>query len=228
MKTGLKVLLGAMFMLLYVTSLYAQSPQQIVALDPLYSYEIGAGDVSFISVGANFLYPFGPYELSVSGFPGQVNITEKAAYRIAGFIDTRQLPPGDNYLTVVALDLGSGARAQGTIRIRVMGGGPTNKPVIFDPIEQVKKLRVGVWYSLAIGAVDEDGEPLVLNVTGAAANGLGYAKFTKTEDIAGRIGGVLVLQMAKPGELKIVLSARDKRSPYPSNNSVADLHFIVE
>lgn len=135
---------------------------------------------------------------------------------------------GEYYIAITARDNRSGAQSTANMRLKITPDTP-NLPILFDPLTQIKILAVGRWYSIAIGATDEDPEALLLDVTGAAGNALGYAEFKKTEDKAGRIGGTLIMKMDRPGELSVNLCARDKRagSGYSSNKTIAELHFIV-
>ncbi|UCC95260.1 MAG: hypothetical protein JSW40_00505 [Candidatus Omnitrophota bacterium] len=226
MKRGLVTLLGIGFLLATVT-VYAQ--EQIVVLDPISTYEIEAGEEFFLPVGANFLLPGDPehHKLFVNGAPIHLEITESSYYRIAGVIADR-LPEGDYYLTIVALDERTGARTQGTMKLRVVGR-LSNAPIIFESLEQVKKLQTRKWYSFAIAATDEDPERLILEVIGDVGNALGYARFRQTADFEGRAGGVLNMYLWRPGELKISVNARDTRpADMGHNRAVAELHFIVE
>ena len=229
MKKGLGILLLILGVMLCASNVYAA---QAIVLDPLVSREVVAGQQQYISVGATFKDPGNSTQrvMSVTGIePSDFHVTESSCKRIAGVISASHLLVGDNYLTVTVSDYESGLTAQGTFKVTVIPGGACNKPIIFDSMEQIKVLSRNTWYSLVIGATDVDPEQVILDVTGAASNPLGYASFTQTTNTAGRVGGVLNLYMQNPGQLNITLSARDNRPPSGTrNNSVANLKFVIQ
>jgi len=230
MKLTLKILLAAVVLLLGFSSLYAQ---QMIALDPVFSYE-SRGEPFSIPIGATFLEPSEAathYDLFVTGLPsGIVKVISKVSpFKITGYLrQVAAVPQGVYYITITAMHYPTSTTSSATMKLKI--GSELNAPIIFDPLEQIKVLRINTWYSLALGVTDNDPESLLLSVTGAVNNGLGYVKFVKTEDELGRTGGVLLMYLSRPGELKLNLIARDRRGemgPYNSNSSLAQLHFLV-
>lgn len=232
MRVGLMTVLVIGLLFCGALNAYAQ---QAVVLDPVVSYEIYGGELFSIPIGATFKELVGDpnfYDLFVAGLPVglEPRINKISPFRISGGLyPTKPIDPGTYFITLTARDHVSGASASATMQLKISPSRNINNPILFDPLEQIKVLKLNTWYSIAIGVRDSDMEELILSVTGAANNALGYAVYTQTELTPGRVGGVLNLKMARPGELKINLVARDKRQPGvgASNQSVAELHFLV-
>lgn len=234
MKLSLKIVLFCALLFLGATNLYAQ---QVVVLDPVTDYEFSTADGVFsIPIGATFMersQSSSQFDLVVTGAPSFLKVTiQKKPFRVIGTLITQAQPlPGTYYISITARDTLYGATSSETMKLRIVNGVP-NRPIILDPIEQIKVLKIRQWYSLALSANDEDPEPLILTVSGADDNGLGYAAYKQEQQsMPGRVGGVLLMYMERPGELKINVVAKDERSYQnpgeSSNKTAAELRFLV-
>jgi hypothetical protein len=234
MKFSLKILLLTVLVFLGAADLYAQ---QVIVLDPVSDYEFSVQDGLFsIPIGATFMESWqqssSQYQLAVSGLPSFLKLTiQKQQFRINGKLDLKAQPvPGTYNISITARDTLYGATSSATMKLRIVNGVP-NRPIILDPIEQIKVLKTGQSYSLSLSATDEDPEYLSLTVTGTGENGLGDVDYIQEPPTPGRAAGMLLMQMARPGELKINVVAKDERSYQnpgeSSNKTAAELRFLV-
>ncbi|MEW6101031.1 MAG: hypothetical protein AB1481_01915 [Candidatus Omnitrophota bacterium] len=209
---------------------------QIIVLDPVSSYEFYYNDPALftIPIGATFFTAVssqGDYDLYVQGLPAsgiRLEIRKVSPFRIEGTLyKMGPIQPGEYNISITARQHSTAATTSATMKLKIVNAAP-NASIIFDPLEQIKVLKVNQWYSIAIAVTDLDSPELLLDVTGAANNAIGYAAFKITEVTPGRTGGVLNLKMARPGELKINLCGRE-HSPEPGrgNTSIAELHFLA-
>ncbi|MBI4982566.1 MAG: hypothetical protein HZC15_05480 [Candidatus Omnitrophica bacterium] len=206
----------------------------VVTIDPVSSYQLleYPREVCLIPLGATFsgVGNMEECKLIVENLPASFSINNEVVSRnriaisLLGRAVSRS--SGDYYVRIIAVHFPTNTRSIATMKIKVVSGDSVNAPIIFDPLEQVKNIQVGTWYSMAISATDLNNDKFAVGVEGATGNALGYANFTQSSN--GRPGGVLWLKMNRPGILKLMVKINDLRESAIRNTAVAELQYVVQ
>ena len=148
MKFLLLVLVAAT-LLLGLSYAYAD---QLVVLDPVSSYELNNRGAVTIPIGATFLEPARlsgdqDFQILVNGLPAGLTFEkdDSTAFRVSGALrQLGQIGDGTYYINITARSNYSRISSSAIMKLKVDSTHQdVNQPIVFDPLEQVKAIKVG-------------------------------------------------------------------------------------